>query len=202
MTPDEIDTALQMAFNQCCASGCPLSEQQKQILLQIVEQFQGNSTTLSDADNPLDELTSEEVTALLEFVTTEQEQNRFWKVQLLNDWLQAKDSGRVQFIRDRYGLQWLNRVQLHHFDKYADTRDSIKLKVGDRIEVSNALWEWVQDNGPCQREWFPCIVIEVNEINNGNESLTTCLIRFLNGTEYEIQGIYEWNRCNWRASKS
>ncbi|WP_416670750.1 hypothetical protein [Egbenema bharatensis] len=27
---------------------------------------------------------------------------------------------------------------------------------------------------------------------------TNCLIQFDNGMEYEIQGIYEWNRYNWR----
>ncbi|AFY32044.1 hypothetical protein [Calothrix sp. PCC 7507] len=202
MTPDEIEAALQAAFNRCDAASCPLTDMQKQILLQVVGQIQGNShANASDMANPLDELTSEELEAFLKFVKTEEQQDRTWKVQLLNDWLQENDSGAVQFIRDRYGLQWLYRVESYHFDKYSYFEDALKLRVGDRIEISNALWEWVQVNGPCQREWFPCTVIQVEEIINGDDSFMNCVIRFQNGTEYEIQGIYEWNRYNWRWPK-
>jgi hypothetical protein len=200
MTPDEIEAALQAAFNCCDAASCPLTVTQKQILLQVVEQIQGNPNfRVSDSANPLDELTPEELEAFLQFVKVEEEENRTWKVQLLNDWLLEQDSGKVQFIRQRYGLQWLNRVESYHFYKYADGEDGLKLKIGDRIEVSNALWEWVQENGPCQREWFPCMVIQVEEISNGDESFTNCQIRFYDGNELEIQGIYEWNRYNWRC---
>ncbi len=199
MTPDEIETALQAAFNSCDAASCPLTDIQKQILLQVVEQIQGNSKSrTSDVANPLDDLTSEELEIFLQFVKTQEQQNRTWKVQLLNDWLHDNDSGEVKFIRQRYGLQWLNRVQSCHFDKYSYFEDALKLRVGDRIEVSNAMWEWVQENGPCKREWFGCIVLEVNEINNGDDSSTNCIVRFYSGAEYEIQGIYEWNRYNWR----
>ncbi|MBH8561571.1 hypothetical protein I8748_05155 [Nostoc sp. CENA67] len=199
MTPDEIEAALQAAFNSCDAASCPLTETQKQILLQLFDQFQGNSRyRMSDVPNPLDELTPEELEIFLQFVKTEEQQNRTWKVQLLNDWLHNNDSKEVQFIRDRYGLQWLNRVESYHFDKYSYLEDALKLRVGDRIEVSNALWEWVQEDGPCKREWFPCMVLEVNEISDGDDSSTNCLIRFYNGAEYEIQGVYEWNRYNWR----
>ncbi|MBW4642295.1 MAG: hypothetical protein KME23_04640 [Goleter apudmare HA4340-LM2] len=199
MTPDEIDAALQAAFNRCDAASCPLTETQKQILLQIVEQIQGKPHSgVSDIANPLDELTSEELEAFLQFVKTEEQQDRTWKVQLLNDWLLENDSGAVQFIRDRYGLQWLYRVESHHFDKYSDFGDALKLRVGDRIEISNALWEWVQADGPCQREWFPCTVLQVENMNNSDDSFTNCVIRFSNGAEYEVQGIYEWNRYNWR----
>jgi hypothetical protein len=198
MTPDEIETALQTAFSRCDAARCPLTDMQKQILLQVVEQIQRNSTRILDTANPLDELTPEELEAFLEFVKAEEEQNRTWKVQLLNDWLLAQDSGKVQFIRQRYGLQWLNRVEAYHFDKYAYLEEALKLKVGDRIEVSNVLWEWIPEDGSYQREWFPCMVIKIDEIINGNDSFSICQIRFLNGTEYEIQGVYEWNRYNWR----
>jgi hypothetical protein len=199
MTPDEIETALQAAFNSCDAASCPLTDIQKQILLQVVEQIQGNSKSrTSDVANPLDELTPEELEIFLQFVKTQEQQNRTWKVQLLNDWLHENDSGEVKFIRQRYGLQWLNRVQSCHFDKYSYFEDALKLRVGDRIEVSNAMWEWVQDDGPCKREWFGCIVLEVNEISNGDDSSTNCIVRFYSGAEYEIQGIYEWNRYNWR----
>ncbi|MEH1864080.1 MAG: hypothetical protein V7K69_03425 [Nostoc sp.] len=199
MTPDEIEASMLAAFNDCDAASCPLTDAQKQILLQVVEQIQGNSTSrASDIANPLDELTPEELEVFLQFVKDEEQRNRTWKVQLLNDWLLENDSGTVQFIRERYGLQWLNRVESCHFDKYSYFEDALKLRVGDRIEVSNALWEWVQKDGPCKREWFPCMVIKVEEISDGDDSSTNCVVRFFNGAEYEIQGIYEWNRYNWR----
>jgi hypothetical protein len=199
MSPDEIEAALQTAFNSCDVASCPLTEMQKQILLQVIEDIQENSYAgLADVANPLDELTPEELEVFLEYVKTEEQHNRTWKVQLLNDWLQQKNSGTVNFIRKRYGLQWLNRVEAYHFEKYSYFEDALKLRIGDRIEISNALWEWVQENGPCSREWFPCTVIQVNQIGNGDDSFTNCTIRFTNGSEYEIQGIYEWNRYNWR----
>ncbi|MEH2439131.1 hypothetical protein [Nostoc sp.] len=199
MTPDEIEASMLAAFNDCDAASCPLTDTQKQILLQVIEQIQGSYTSgVSSIANPLDELTPEELEAFLQFVKDEEQRNRTWKVQLLNDWLLENHSGTVQFIRKRYGLQWLNRVQSCHFDKYSYFEDALKLRVGDRIEVSNALWEWVQEDGPCKREWFPCMVIKVEEISNGDDSSTNCVVRFFNGAEYEIQGIYEWNRYNWR----
>ena len=198
MTPDEIEAAMLAAFNDCDAASCPLTDTQKQILLQVVEQTQGNTSGTSGIANPLDELNPEELEVFLQFVKDEEQLNRTWKVQLLNDWLLENDSGTVQFIRQRYGLQWLNRVESYHFDKYSYFEDALKLRVGDRIEVSNALWEWVQEDGPCKREWFPCMVIQVEEISNGDDSSTNCVVRFFNGAEYEIQGMYEWNRYNWR----
>lgn len=199
MNPDEIEAALQTAFSRCDAASCPLTDMQKQILLQVVKQIQKSSNSrVSDTANPLDELTPEELEAFLEFVKAEDEQNRTWKVQLLNDWLLAQDSGKVQFIRQRYGLQWLNRVEAYHFDKYSYLEEALKLKVGDRIEVSNALWEWIPEDNSFQKEWFPCMVIKIDEFRDGNDVFSNCQIRFFNGTEYEIQGIYEWNRYNWR----
>ncbi|HLP91937.1 MAG TPA: hypothetical protein VK184_25535 [Nostocaceae cyanobacterium] len=198
MTPDEVETALQSAFSKCAAAGCPLTDTQKQIILQAIEQVQGSNSEVLSSANPLDELEPEELEAFLQFVKLEEEQNGTWKVRLLNDWLLEQDSGAVQFIRDRYGVQWLNRLESYHFEKYSLIEEAIKLKVGDRIEISNGLWEWVQDDGPCEREWFPCIVIQIDEVNNGDGNFTSCVIRFYNGTEYEIQGIYEWNRYNWR----
>jgi hypothetical protein len=193
MTPDEIETALQTAFSRCDVASCPLSEMQKQILLQVVKQIPGNSPSGNSHHlNPLDELTPEELATFLQFVKTEEQQNGTWKVRLLNDWLNNQDSGSVQFIREYYGLQWLNRVESYHFDKYADVEDALRLRIGDRIEISNALWEWVQEDGPCKREWFACIVIKVNE------TLGNCIVRFYNGAEFEISGVYEWNRYNWR----
>ncbi|MBR8834549.1 MAG: hypothetical protein DSM106950_11055 [Stigonema ocellatum SAG 48.90 = DSM 106950] len=194
MSPDEIDVALQAAFYRCDAASCPLTDTQKEILLQVVGQIQRNSHPL---DNPLDELTAEELLALLQFVKAQEEENRLWKAQLLNDWLHENDSGAVEFIRKRYGSQWLNRVETYHFDKYC-IKNGLKLRVGDRIEVCNALWEWVQENGPCFPEWFPCTVIQVDEMSISDDSSTNCVIRFQTGVEYEIQGIYQWNQYNWR----
>jgi hypothetical protein len=196
MTTDEIEAFLQAAFNRCDAESCPLSDTQKQILLQVVEEIQEySSAAVLDVANPLDELTDEELQTFLEFVKTQEEHKLSWKMQLLNDWLHNNDSGAVQFIRDRYGLEWLNRVDPIHFEKYA-SEDTLKLKVGSKIEVCNALWEWVQDSGPCQREWFSCTVVFVDE------TFSSCTIRFNNGSEYEIQGLYEWNRYNWRWASS
>ncbi|MCP6758917.1 MAG: hypothetical protein NHB32_09160 [Fischerella sp. CENA71] len=201
MKPDEIEAVLQTAFNRCEIANCPLTDMQKQILLQVLEQIPGNSDLeLSDQSNPLDELTPQELQAFIKYIKAQDKQDFSWKVQLLNDWLRENNSGEVQFIRDRYGLQWLNRIQPYHFNQYS-SEDILKLKVGDRIEVCNALWEWVQDDGPCPREWFPCLVIQVDEIHNGNGSCINCIVRFNNGAEYEIQGIYEWNRYNWRWLK-
>ncbi len=207
MTPDEIESALQAAFNRCDAASCPLTDQQRLILLQMVEQnhlfshlhgyddgYNRQSLTAKDLSNPLQELSSEELQIFLGYVKTQETQNMSWKVQLLNDWLHGEDSGEVNFIRQRYGVQWLDRLQSHHFDL-------IRLKVGDRIEVCNALWEWVQDNGSCQREWFLCTVIQVNETKDTEDNFTSCIVRFQNGAEYEINGIYEWNQCNWRWEK-
>lgn len=207
MTPSEIEAALQSAFNRCDAASCPLSEQQKQILLQVVlelmappAQLPDKSDVNSDLTNPLDELTPEQRQSFLEFVKEQEQLNRPWKIQLMNDWLQERDSGAVQFIRDRFGLSWLNRIESFHFAKYAqlEAEEALKLKVGSRIEVSNALWEWVQENGPCSREWFICTVIQVEEASNGEGISTNCIIRFNSGAEYEIQGMYQWNRYNWR----
>ena len=207
MTPPEIEAALQAAFNSCDSASCPLNQQQKQILLQVVLELMpkpaeslDNYDLNSDVTNPLDELTPEQRRSFLQFVREQEQQNRPWKIQLMNDWLQERDSGAVQFIRDRFGLAWLNSIKSFHFTKYAEieAEEPLKLKLGDRIEVSNALWEWVQEDGPCSREWFPCTVIQVKEISNVEGVSTYCVIRFDSGAEYEIQGVYQWNRYNWR----
>lgn len=202
MSPDEIEVALQAAFFRCDAASCPLTDTQKDILLEVVERIKEQSNLgLSDIDNPLDDLTSEELEAFLQFVKAQEEQNSSWKAQLLNDWLQENETGAVQFIRKQYGLQWLSRLEKHHFDKYF-TQNVPKLKIGDRIEVCSALWEWVQENGPCQPEWFLCTVIHLDEISNDDYSSTNCIVRFQTGAEYEIQGIYEWNQYNWRRASN
>lgn len=207
MEPAEIKAVLQAAFNGCDVANCPLTESQKQILLQAIAElmrgWEPNSNALeSDTANPLDELTPEQRSRFLEFVKEQEQQNRPWKIQLLNDWLHDRNSGQVQFVRDRYGPQWLNRIKPSHFAEYANNgEEALKLKIGDHIEISNSLWEWVQETGPCSREWFTCTVISVSETGEDNYASTNCIIRFINGAEYEIQGMYQWNRYNWRWSQ-
>ena len=194
MTTDEVEAALLAAFERCDAASCPLTDKQKQILSTSVKLSAQVPTPVSDSANPLDELASEELQAFLQFVLAQEQQNSPWKMQLLNDWLNGNDSGTVQFIRDRYGIAWLNRLETYHFVKYCEAEE-MKVRVGDRIEISNGLWEWVQESGPCSREWFLATVIQV-DVNA--DDTTNCIIRFANGSEYEIQGMYQWNRYNWR----
>jgi hypothetical protein len=148
MTPTEIEAVLQAAFIQCETSLCPLSDQQKQILLQVVTESVTRAALLAsakgddddDAANPLDELTAEQRQALLQFVKEQEKRDRPWKIKLLNDWLHNRESGSVQFIRENYGPQWLNRVKPKHLAQYFAAElssEHLKLRVGDRIEVSN-----------------------------------------------------------------
>jgi hypothetical protein len=197
MTPDEVENALQMAFEQCDQANSSLTSQQKHILRQALG-FDGNGRA-----NPLAQLSIDERAALLTFIREQEEQNRSWKMTLLNDWLNGRDSGTVQFIRDRYGMQWLEHIKTIHLADYAEPEDggAFQLKVGDRVEVSNGLWEWVQDSEPGSRQWFPCLVIGVRQPIAHEEGLNrhaSCVVRFESGAEYEIQGVYEWNRPNWR----
>ena len=142
--------------------------------------------------------------SLFDYVRENEKAELPWKIKLLNDWLHEEHSGSVQFIREVYGFQWLNQVKPIHIAHYLaqlQREDTLRLKVGDSLEVSNGLWEWVQQNGVCPEEWFPCIVIKIFSTEDYQDSYTNCIIRFENGAEYEIQGIYQWNRHNWRWSE-
>jgi hypothetical protein len=214
MTQAEIEALLQAAFNQCEAAGYPLGVEQQQILLNSARAgIEANSQPIAPANssgetdesnNPLDELTPDQRRTFLEFVRGQKGEDVSWKAQLMNDWLAGRESGELQFIRDRYGIQWLDRIQPVHLARYSEEL-AMNLKVGDRIEVSNSLWEWVQEDGPCQREWIACTVVSVSEapenmpmVPPSYRGYTSCTVRFNNGMEYEIQGVYEWNRYNWR----
>ena len=189
MNPADLEAALKVAFSRCDYNFCPLSEEQKQIMLQVIEELiEPKALVDNRSNNPLDELSSEQRQSFWQYIQVQEQQNLSWKAQLLNDWLQGRDSGAMQFIREVYGFEWLNRIKPGHIAKYAE--EVLKLKLGDRIEVSNGLWEWVQETGSCSRQWFSCTVIAVDETN--------CTIRFSNGAEYQIQGVYNWNRYNWR----
>ncbi|MBW4519951.1 MAG: hypothetical protein KME16_09680 [Scytolyngbya sp. HA4215-MV1] len=204
MSDADFQTVLQAAFRQCEAADLPLNDQQKQILLRAVAEmlnrWQAIAPLPADTANPLDELTDQERRSLLKFIRQQVQQDQSWKVKFLNDWLQGKDSGSVQFIRDRYGVQWLDSIQPIHLAKYSDLEDTerLTLQIGDRIEISNALWEWVQEDGPCSREWFPCRVVGLPGAETSNPTQINCIVRFDTGAEYEIQGVYDWNRPNWR----
>lgn len=200
MNQAEIEAILKTAFVRCEQALSPLSEKQKEILLKVaIEQL---TSVPNLEDNPLDELTPEQRQTLLAFIQDCERQSLDWKICLLNDWLNNRDSGAVQFIRDSYGFRWLSRVQPVHLAQYKQELIDAKLKIGDRIEVCNALWEWVQDEDPSNYEWFPCQVINLCEVVDSDSSYTSCLIRFENGLEFEIQGIYKWNRNNWRFCES
>jgi len=187
MDPSAIETALTNAFRECLTQGYGLSDIQRELLLTVVLK-----TLFPNPDsetNPLEELTTQQQQALLDFIALAEQENRSWKASILNDWLNNQDSGPVQFIREEYGFSWLNRVQPQPWQN-----QKAVLNLGDCIQVCNALWEWVQDDDPRQREWFDCQVIQLIP-EPGSEG---CLVRFANGQELEISGIYQWNRCNWR----
>jgi hypothetical protein len=229
MTQSEIEAALTAAFNQCETALQPLSDRQKQIVRQALlaampfeqkskpaDDRKLSTAAYSEADlnNPLEQLTAEERQTFLAFVESQERQKQPWKITLLNDWLSGRSSGAVQFIRERYGIQWVEQITPMHLARYINlgSDDPLRLRVGDRIEVTNGLWEWVQETGPCSREWYPCTVVSIKaseesantsvQKENGSEappnSEGSCIIRFEDGTEYEIQGVYDWNRPNWR----
>lgn len=198
MTEAEIKKAIKAAFNQCQRAFCPLSERQKEIIRQSILKSLIQSSKASE--NPLDELTPGEKQALLSFIQAQAAENWDWKITLLNDWLNNRDSREVQFIRDKYGFNWLNQVQKIHIDSclQLERRQNQLLQVGDRIEVCNGLWEWAQDNSPCPPEWFPCVVVGLAEIGAGDSVNTTAIVRFESGAEFEVQGIYQGNKSYWR----
>lgn len=206
--PAWIEQALTAAIAACEADGVPFSPMQLATLRRSLVEAQPDATALpasiDGAANPLAELTPEQRQALLQALQQHSLDVETWKTQLLNDWLYGSSSGQWQFIRDEYGLPWLQRLTAAHVAAFLDDPDR-PLQVGDRIEVSNGLWEWVQDDGPCAREWVSCVVVAVREITNDGlntpdsyRQSTTCIVRFAGGREFEIQGIYEWNQYQWR----
>lgn len=200
MNQAEIETVLKTAFFECDKAFCPLTDQQKEIILQIVLQPFTHSS--DPQENPLNQLTSEQREALLSFIQTQQQQDLSWKITLLNNWLNNEDSGMVQFIRDEYGVIWLNQIQPVHIDQFLKQEGQKPLEIGDRIEVCNGLWEWVQEDSPCPPEWFPCIVVGLSEVVDKELTYTSCIVRFDTGAEFEIQGMYEWNQSYWRFRES
>ncbi|NBD33045.1 MAG: hypothetical protein GVY17_08810 [Cyanobacteria bacterium] len=204
MDYQQIQSVLETMMRRCEQAQTPLSHQQTEILHEVLIELLASSTTeLPDEPNPLDELTPEQRDALLEFIVDQGEQP--WKAQILNDWLQGRDSGNVQFLREDYGPQWLNRVQPYHVAQYleqSDRAEEVQLKVGDRVEVSNLIWEWVQDDDPEQQDWYPCTVVSLSQGEYNGHRYQNCTIRFDNGAEWELPGIYQWNRYYWRLAQN
>ena len=200
MASAEFDTgwesALNAAFEECEALGYGLTAEQQAILRRAIARSPGSFSAKATA-NPLEELTPDQRQAFLQYIDEQDRQNLPWKAQFLNDWLQGTASGEVQFVRDDFGLAWLERITPEHLAQY---RQSNQLRVGDRIEIASNLWEWTQEDGPCPREWFPCTVINLTEPGSQADgaSIFSCTVRFDSGMESEIQGIYDWNRYNWR----
>ena len=62
----------------------------------------------------------------------------------------------------------MNSIKPIHWQEYLQklrlTRE--KLQVGDAIEVSNGLWEWIPADAPDSCDWFPWEVMEANEIED------------------------------------
>lgn len=203
MEYQQIQSVLETIYNRCEQGKISLSNEQKEIIESVlIETLTETQAQLPNEENPLDELTPEQRDVLLEFIV-EQGQHP-WKARILNDWLQGQDSGKVQFLRENYGPQWLNRVQPYHVAQYLEQSDraqELELNIGDRIEVSNLIWEWVQDD-PDNQDWYPCTIVSFSEGEYQGHRYQNCTIRFDNGAEWEIPGIYQWNRYYWRLAQN
>ncbi len=204
MTPEQLaellQASLEAGFKHCDSLGQSLSETQRQVLRQVVtSRLQvglRQPTAPEPISNPLEALTPEQRQSLFDYIAACDATGENWKTQLLNDWLYNRDSGAVQFIRDRFGADWLQQVQAQHLALYIDT-PSAQLQVGDRIELANRLWEWVPSEG-AELEWYPGTVIRLFEITAAGNPLLSGTIRMDNGWEFDLHGLYDWNRPNWR----
>jgi hypothetical protein len=199
MNQQDLEAILKEAFRACELAGLALNTTQQEILLHQLEL--SLLEIFSVTENPLDALSAAERQTLIEYVISCDQNNLDWKAQLLNNWLQGSSSGAVQFIRDRYGLQWLEQVKPVHLAAYADDQ-AVRVKVGDRLEVASSLWEWVPEAQSERQEWYPCTVIRVFDDGEAEASYVGCTVRMTNGLEYDIYGLYEWNRGNWRWNQS
>jgi hypothetical protein len=99
-------------------------------------------------------------------------------------------------LRDRYGLDWINRVQPQDIAAYIET-DEPELRIGDRLEVSSRLWEWIPENLGEEPEWLPCTLVQLTQPKDPETTLNGT-VQFENGVELEIQGLNDWNKSNWR----
>jgi hypothetical protein len=195
-----LQNALQAAFRQCETVGSPLSDVQRQIIQQVAQTLLLKTVPdpVLDPVNPLEDLTSEQRQSLLDYVAECDRKGQDWKPTLFNDWMEGRDSGSVQFLRDRYGLDWVNGVQPQHLAAYVE-RPVTELKVGDRIEVSSRLWEWIPEETDEEPTWVICTVILLYESQEGEIVHLNGMVQFDNGLELEISGLNDWNQSNWRS---
>jgi hypothetical protein len=195
-----LEQALEAAFRQCATAGMALNDVQRQILQQVTQTVLLKALTSPDAidpeENPLDALTENQRQTLLDFVAECDRTTQNWKTILFNDWLQGRDSGPVQFLRDRYGFDWINRVQRQDINAYTEAEEQ-GLKIGDRLEVSSRLWEWIPEDLGEEPEWLPCVLVNLTPPNDLETTLNG-RVQFENGVELEIQGLNDWNKSNWR----
>jgi hypothetical protein len=195
-----LEQALEAAFRQCGTAGMALNDVQRQILQQVTQtvllKALRNPDAIDSEENPLEALTAAQRETLLSFIEQCDRTAQDWKTVLFNDWLQGQDSGQVQFLRDRYGLDWINRVQPQDIAAYIET-DEPELKIGDRLEVSSLLWEWIPEDLGEEPEWIPCALIQLTQLEDPETTLTGT-VQFENGVELEIQGLNDWNKSNWR----
>jgi hypothetical protein len=195
-----LEQALEAAFRQCAIAGMALNDVQRQILQQVTQTVLLKALTSPDAidpeENPLDALTEDQRQTLLDFVIECDRNTQDWKTILFNDWLQGRDSGPVQFLRDRYGFDWINRVQRQDIAAYTEDNEQ-GLRVGDRLEVSSRLWEWIPEDLGEEPEWLPCVLVNLTPPEELEATLNGT-VQFENGVELEIQGLNDWNKNNWR----
>jgi hypothetical protein len=194
--------ALEAAFRQCGAAGMALNDVQQQILQQVTQTILlkalANPDTDDPGENPLDALTEEQRQTVLSYIADCDRNAQDWKTTLFNDWLQGRDSGQVQFLRDRYGFDWINRVQPQDIAAYTDCSEG-ELKIGDRLEVSSRLWEWIPESLGEEPEWIACTLVALTQPQSEpNPTTLSGTVQFENGLELDIQGLNDWNKSNWR----
>lgn len=196
-----LQQALQTAFRQCEADGIPLSPDQQQLVQQMTQTLLLNALAEAIGEgrsyNPLTDLSPEQRQALLDYVAECDRQQLDWKTTLFNDWLQGRESGSVQFLRDRYGFDWINRIESRFLAAYAD-KPADQLRIGDRIEISSRLWEWIPEEMGEEPVWVMGTLIRLDNIQEDNAQYLNSTVRFENGLELDIAGIDDWNRNNWR----
>jgi hypothetical protein len=196
-----LELALEAAFRQCGTAGMALNDVQRQILQQVTQTVLLKALSnpdIADLDeNPLEALTEDQRQILLSFVSECDRTTQDWKTVLFNDWLQGRESGQVQFLRDRYGFDWINRVQRQDIAAYEEG-DAQELRVGDRLEVSSRLWEWIPEDLGEEPEWLPCTVVHLTQPDDLEVPTLSGTVQFENGVELEIQGLNDWNKSNWR----
>jgi hypothetical protein len=197
--------ALEAAFRQCGAAGMALNDVQRQILQQVTQTILLKALTNPDApldddpdENLLEALTEAQRQTLLSYIAECDRNAQDWKTTLFNDWLEGRDSGQVQFLRDRYGFDWINRVQPQDIAAYTGCSEG-ELKIGDRLEVSSRLWEWIPEDLGEEPEWIACTLVALTQTQDETDSAyLNGTVQFENGLELDIQGLNDWNQSNWR----